>query len=201
MCATGNGVPYKKLDFIPFTMLRKRFMTTLLFKLKNALSNSENAIRFNRLVNKLYIDKDNGFYVYAYDKTINSSEIVNYMVRYIGRPVIAQKRILKYENGFVTFCYNRHEDNKYIEETVPVFEFIQKIIIHIPEKHFNMIRYYGLYAKPHKLRLMKKKLPAQLQRQLNLWQLRIWLAFNYNPLKCACGKQMKFAELFFKNTS
>jgi hypothetical protein len=201
LCAQGNGIPFKFFNFIPFEMLRKRFMTTLLFYLKKALRNSQYSYTFNALVNILYKIKNNGFYVYAYAKITSSQNVINYMVRYIGRPVIAQKRILKYENGFVTFCYNRHEDNKYIEETLPVFDFIKKVIIHIPEKYFNMIRHYGLYAKSHCLRLMNKKIPARLHRQLNLWFLRIWQSFGYNPLKCTCGKIMKFSEFFFPNTS
>ena len=193
MCAQGVNVPYKKFDFIPFEMLRKRFMTALLFNLKEFIP--------KLLVNKLYIGKNNGFYVYAYAKITNSDDVIDYMVRYIGRPVIAQKRILKYENNLVTFCYNRHEDNKYIEETLPVFEFIKKVIIHIPDKYFNMIRYYGLYAKKHSLRLLNKKLPQHLERQLKLWHIRIQLSFNYHPLKCACGQLMKYTTTVFPNSS
>lgn len=51
----------------------------------------------------------------------------------------------------VTFHYNRHEDEQYIEETVPAMEFIQRLIRHIPEKHFKMIRYGGLYARHRKI--------------------------------------------------
>lgn len=134
-------------------------------------------------------------------KFTSSNDVIDYMIRYIGRPVIAQKRILKYEKGFVTFCYNRHEDNKYIEKTLPVFDFIKRVVIHIPEKYFNMIRYYGLYSKPHGLRLMNKRLPPHLHRQLNLWFLRIWQSFGYNPLKCTCGKTMKFCFFLHPNTS
>jgi len=197
LCATGNAVPFKKFNFIPFGMLRKRFMTTLLFNLKNAVNTS----RFNSVVNELYQSKNNGFYVYAYAKLTNNEDVVNYMVRYIGRPVIAQKRILKYENDTVTFCYNRHEDEQYVEETIPVFEFIKRVIIHIPERYFNMIRYYGLYAKPHDLFLMRKTVPSHIRRQLNLWQIRILMSFHYHPLKCACGCLMKFSEIIYPNTA
>ena len=193
MCATGVGVPYKKFDFIPFEMLRKRFMTTLLFKMKRYLP--------KMLIDKLYVDKNKGFYVWAKSqKNIDVKDVVNYIVRYIGRPVIAQKRILKYEDGLVTFCYNRHEDDKYVEETIPVDEFIQRVIVHIPDKYFNMIRYYGLYAKKHNLRLMKRSLPKHLQRQLNSWALRILQSFGFHPLKCACGKLMTYTTIF-PNTS
>lgn len=196
LCAAGNGIPFKTFNFIPFEMLRKRFMTTLLFGLKKALGSPD----FNALVNELYKSKNNGFYVYAYAKLTNNEDVVNYMVRYIGRPVIAQKRILKYEDNLVTFCYNRHEDDKYIEETVPVFDFIKRVIIHIPDRYFNMIRYYGLYARPNDLLPMKKKLPNHLRRQLNLWHMRIMLSFHYHPLKCACGQLMKCSDIIYPNT-
>ena len=46
--------------------------------------------------------------------------------------------------------YTRHEDNKTVTETIPALDFIQKLIVHIPEKHFKILRYYGVYAKHHK---------------------------------------------------
>jgi len=199
--ATGKNTPFKKSNFIPFAMLRKRFMTTLLFNLRNALADSPYFQDFKKLVSTLYKAKENGFYVFAYAKLTNSNEVINYMLRYIARPVIAQKRILKYQNGMVTFCYNRHEDEKYVEETIPVFEFLKKVIIHIPDRYFNMIRYYGLYAKPHNLTLKMKKLPLRHLRKLNLWQIRIQKDFGINPLKCTCGKFMSFFEIVFPNSS
>ena len=35
--------------------------------------------------------------------------------------------------------------NKVIIERIHAYEFIKKIIIHIPEKNFKMIRYFGIY--------------------------------------------------------
>jgi hypothetical protein len=199
LCAQGNGVPFKKFNFIPFVMLRKRFMATLLFNLKNALKNTKYAQTFKMLADQLYIANDNGFYVYAYAKLTNSQDVINYMVRYIGRPAIAKKRILNYENGYVTFCYNRHEDEQYTEEKIPVFEFIRRVVIHVPDRYFNMLRYYGLYAKTHSLRLANPKIPRHLQRQLNLWQIRIMLSFGLNPLKCTCGHFLNFSFSFFNS--
>lgn len=50
----------------------------------------------------------------------------------------------------VIFHYNRHEDDQYIEETIPAMEFIQRLIRHIPEKLFKIIRYGDLYANTEK---------------------------------------------------
>ena len=52
-----------------------------------------------------------------------------------------------YDSVFVTFHYNHHEDEKYVEETLPAMDFIKRLIRHIPEKHFKMIRYGGIYAR------------------------------------------------------
>ena len=72
---------------------------------------------------------------------------MKYIGRYLGRPVIALKQIDSYDGENVTFHYNRHEDNAYVKRTIPAIEFIKLLIQHIPEKHFKMIRYYGLYAR------------------------------------------------------
>ena len=53
----------------------------------------------------------------------------------------AGNRIDHYDGESVTFHYNRHEDEKYVEETLPAIDFIKRLIRHIPEKHFKMIRY------------------------------------------------------------
>lgn len=36
-----------------------------------------------------------------------------------------------------------------MEETIPAMDFIERLIRHIPERHFKMIRYGGLYAHHH----------------------------------------------------
>lgn len=35
-------------------------------------------------------------------------------------------------------------------ECVPALDFIKRLIVHIPEKHYKLLRYYGIYAKHHK---------------------------------------------------
>lgn len=98
-----------------------------------------------------YTEHKHGFYVYAKPNKCDPKTVVKYIGRYLGRPAIATSRIDKYDGEMVTFHYNRHEDEQYIEETVPAMEFIQRLIRHIPEKHFKMIRYGGLYARHRKI--------------------------------------------------
>ena len=58
--------------------------------------------------------------------------------RYLCCPVIATSRIDKYDGESVTFHYNRHEGEKYVEETLPAIDFIKRLIKHIPDANVNI---------------------------------------------------------------
>ena len=62
--------------------------------------------------------------------------VAKYIGHYLGRPVIATSRLDRYDGETVTFHYNRHEDEQYVEETLPAIDFIKRLIRHIPEKTF-----------------------------------------------------------------
>lgn len=191
--ASGNSSVWRSVKYFPFIMLRKRWQTTLLVNMERALGKAV----FRALKNKLYREHTDGFYVHAPDSDFNSPKtIANYITRYIGRPVMAQSRIIRYDGSFVTFWYQRHEDNERIVETVPAFEFIKRLIVHIPEKHFNMLRYYGLYAMKHKFdgqlfRLLSRA-RVKAQRIFRRWAYRIERSFGFDPTKCECGNHMEF---------
>jgi hypothetical protein len=104
----------------------------------------------------------------------------------------------------VTFHYNRHEDDQYIEETLPAIEFIQRLIRHIPEKHFKMIRYGGLYARHRKidakLNRAISKSKHRIYRSFNQWRTAILSSFGYDPLECPdCRHKMEFLELYYNH--
>ena len=118
-----------------------------------------------------------------------------YIGRYLGRPVIATSRIDKYDGSMVTFHYNRHEDEKYMEESIPATDFIKRLIRHIPEKHFKMIRYGGLYARHRtidsKLYRAISKSKHHIYRSFNQWRTAILSSFGYDPLKGMTSKDIR----------
>ena len=186
--AMGKKTFWKNFNHFPYEMLRKRFMTILLIKLSKHIKSN----KFKLLKNFLYKENCRGFYVYA-KKNYNSNIKItlSYITRYTSRPAMAESRVLKYDGEYVTFFYTRHEDNKRIEEKVHVFDLIKRLIIHIPEKGFNMVRYYGIYAmkkiKTRHLKRIKEKLTKPLK-----WLDKLKLHFKCNPLKCSCGNTLKF---------
>ena len=197
---SGNFTIWKPCYHFPFEMLRKRFQSTLLSLLENYFGKD----KFKSFKNHIYKTSIKGFYVHA--PKIQARDIkatIKYVIRYSGRPTMAQSRIINYDGEFVTFWYQRHEDNVRVEETIHVYEFIKRLIIHIPDKYFNMVRYYGLYAKEyknsHKLFKMMSEITRKIKFKLKNWQNRIELYFKRNPLTCSCcGKQLHFDYLVQK---
>jgi len=195
----GNNIT-KKIDFIPFDMLRKRFQKIILDLLEKDIGKHI----FRPIKNKVYSSSNNGFYVRAKKNEFpDSKKAVSYVLRYCGRPCFAQYRIIDIDNNnFISFWYQRHEDDNFVVEKIHIFEFIARLIRHIPEPQFKTIRYYGFYAsKKHKLYDSCKKLINSIKlpiiKSLNRWQLLLMRTFNTNPLKCdICNNIMKYERCY-----
>ena len=120
--------------------------------------------------------------------------------------MIATSRIDDYDGDNVTFHYTRHEDNQTITECIPAMDFIKRLIVHIPEKHFKMLRYYGIYAKHHKQEKNLRRCISKEKRRFllrnNDWRTSILLSFGYDPLRCpSCGSSMSVLEVYYKKTA
>lgn len=197
--AAGDFTPWRILRYFNYTFLRRAFCTSLLNEMHSRIGAS-----FKKTRSMIYRICNKEFYVYAEQKKCDPQKAVKYIGRYLGRPVIATSRIDSYDGGHVTFHYHRHEDGCLVTETIPAPEFIQRLIQHIPEKHFKMIRYYGIYARN---RVQDKKLYRSIPKEkhhillsFNSWRLSILHSFGYDPLKCpCCGTTMLFQELYHKH--
>lgn len=195
----GNTEVFRIVHHINFKALRYRWQKLLLDYLGEHLPTSE-LPRFKKLKNEIYKEYKNGFYVYAKPDNITSiSQTINYVVRYTGRPAMAQSRILDYDGTYVKYYYERHEDGQRVEETIHAYEFIKRLIKHIPDRNFKVVRYYGLYAKEHKqskkIFKLLSKTQIEIRKQLQKWNLAIELSFGYDPTKCGCGGKYIFFEL------
>lgn len=187
---------WRNIHYFSYPFLRNAFRTALLNELETKIGPS-----FKKVKSQCYREHKEGFYVYAKPNRCDPKTAIKYIGRYLGRPVIATSRIDKYDGDSVTFHYNRHEDGQYVEETLPAMKFIQRLIQHIPEKHFKMIRYGGIYARH---RVIDKMLIHAISREKHhlyrsfiQWRLAILSSFGYDPLKCECGTTMLFLELYF----
>lgn len=190
---------WRNVKHFNYTYLRNAFRTALLNMIEARIGES-----FKPVKARCYREHKQGFYVYAKPNKCDPQNVIKYIGRYLGRPVIATSRIDKYDGDMVTFHYNRHEDDKYVEETIPAIDFIKRLIRHIPEKHFKMIRYGGLYARhresdKHLYRCISRE-KHRIYRSFNQWRLAILGAFGYDPLECPCCKhQMVILEVYYNH--
>ena len=98
--------------------------------------------------------------------------VIRYLGRYTHRVAISNNRIIKEEEGEITFKYRDYKDNKKTKEmTLKVEEFIRRFLMHILPPRFMKIRHYGLLGnrnKKSRLAICKK-----LTNTTNLEKLEI----------------------------
>lgn len=196
-CADDGS--WRHVTHFNYNFLRNAFRKVLLDLMEQRIGKS-----FKKTKGLMYKVHDKGFYIYAKPSLADTKTLSQYIGRYLGRPVIATKRIDEYnkKDDTVTFHYNRHEDNAFISRTIPARDFIALLMQHIPEKHFKMIRYYGLYARhretDRKLRRARSQAMQRLLVSFSKWKPSIFNSFGYDPLKCqGCGSTMLYQELYF----
>lgn len=182
-----------------YTFLRRSFQTALLNEMEKKIGPS-----FRKTKAAIYKKDKNGFYVYARPNLCDTKTVVKYIGRYLGRPVIALNRIDSYDGENVTFHYNRHEDNVFVKKTIPALDFISLLIQHIPEPHYKMTRYYGLYARHRgKDKSLTPAIPKSRRktiRSFTLWRNNILISFGYDPLCCPnCKHIMSVVDVYYNH--
>lgn len=146
---------------INFESLRKNWQYEVNRLLKDYYKDSDNKklqAKIGHLINKSYKTYDSGFYVYAkyqedkFDKddkinnnrkenkefSKNVGACISYMMRYAGRPAMAENRIISYdkESDEISWWYDDHKTNERITVKESGKELLGKMFIHIPEKTF-----------------------------------------------------------------
>ena len=149
----------KKKFFIPVKVLSRKFRGKFLYYLKQEkldfYGKNEHlriAENFEELMAKMY---NKEWITYCKPPFENASRVIKYLGRYTHRVAISNNRIIKEENGEVTYKYRDYKDNKKQKEmTLKAEEFIRRFLLHILPPRFMKIRYYGLLGNKNK----KKKL-------------------------------------------
>jgi hypothetical protein len=147
---------------------------------------------------------------------LDPSATLRYIGRYTKRAVLAEYRITHYDGKTVRFAYRDYaEGGKTSYKTLPVLAFIGRLVRHIPDKHFKMVRYGGLFAPRWKRRYLEQArralghdLPvaedsaavpdAEAPVSLRTWRERRQAQTGVDPLSCShCGRSMRLWEVAF----
>jgi hypothetical protein len=132
------------IDYLPYSMLRKKWQWYLLTMLRQTLKSRE----INRLIDICYPRYRNGFVTNVQKGDVPSryQSLARYLAKYVVSPPISLRRIDRYDGQQVTYHYGSHKSKRVEWATVAVYTFIGRMVQHTFSKGFKRIRYYGVQA-------------------------------------------------------
>lgn len=125
---------------------------------------------------------------------------MSYIARYARRLPIAKSRILEFDSkkGTVVWIYECYKTKKLIKSTMPVFEFMKKLLQHISPKNFRLVRTFGIFSnrKSKKYRpIIEEVCEFTPEEEIPPWNERQEILTGEDPLICSCcGEKMKLVE-------
>lgn len=147
----GRWVNSRKKFFLPVKVLSRKFRGKFLYYLKRATLEFHGSLEplreethFREWMSDLYQKE---WVVYCKPPFKTPAHVVEYLGRYTHRVAISNQRILRLEDGKVTFRWRDYRDgNRQKEMTLTVYEFIRRFLMHVLPKGFTRIRHYGLLS-------------------------------------------------------
>jgi hypothetical protein len=219
---------WRQCNYFPHQALKERFKYYLIKYLRAWAKENRNTVLITPDIVELWRRKlkcDTLFrvtqslyeiiwYVHIGEKLDNAVFTVHYIGRYAKRPAIAETRIIDYdrESKMVTFAYRDKTTGADETTAIAAEEFIGRLVRHIPEKHFKMIRYYGFYANRVKNRYLELLAPYVIalfglaaltfspDYRAGSWRERIRMSAGNDPLICPdCHKQMELTAITYRS--
>lgn len=157
------------------------------------ISELKDLSEFNGLLAGLYNQE---WVVYCKPPIKKPEDVVDYLGRYTHRVAITNDRIIKLEDGKVTFRYRDREDvNRIKYMTLDAFEFIRRFLLHVLPDKFMKIRYHGILSNRNRndtLLTCKELLGVKLEDEDNgkeSWEDLLYRLTGTDPRVCPnCGK-------------
>lgn len=153
-----------KEDFLlPIPVMRKMFRGKLLHYFFQAVEKGDiglygklhiyqEAGAMKKLRNTLY---ETNWVVYAKPPFASPDQVIKYLGNYTHRIAITNKRIVKVENGMVSFWYKDYSDhNRQKTMTLDRVEFIRRFMLHVIPHGFMRIRHYGFLSNRNQNKLL-----------------------------------------------
>lgn len=155
----GFWVNSKKKFFLPVKVVSRKFRGKFLALLKELKLDIRSEV-LETCYNKEWV-------IYCKPPFKTATCVVEYLGRYTHRIAISNNRILKLENGNVTFKWRDYKDcNRWKEMTFTATEFIRRFLMHVLPQGFMKIRHFGfLSSRGKQLKLHKCKAMTNTQLQ------------------------------------
>ena len=185
---------------LPFAVARDLFRGKVKDAIENALEKGELLLPYGmppqqlrNLLNKLGRKKWN---VKICEKYSHGNGVLTYLARYLRGGPIGNSRIVKIEDGKVTFNYGRE---KVELMTLPTGEFIGRFLQHIPLPNSILVRSYGIYSPSKKddLSLCREILGQGPVKEPDFldWQSSFEESDDHPELCPICGKRLVCTQI------
>ena len=149
----------KKGFFLPVRALSRLFRRLFLDALQRAFQ--EARLEFRGAIQALAQPEDfttllqrcrkTEWVVYAKPPFAGPDAVLDYLARYTHRIAISNHRLVRMENGNVTFTYKDYKTGIHKQTmTLEAHEFIRRFLLHVLPNGFQRIRYYGFLANYHR---------------------------------------------------
>lgn len=128
---------------------------------------------------------------------MSKMQFLEYAGRYIRRPPIAQRRILRVTREEVAYESYDKVSRRIVETRCTPKEFVARLALHVLDHYKHSMRYFGLLA-PRSKRLTSSVVWAALGQQAlpkpphESWNVSLLRHFGVDPLIDALGNQMRW---------
>ena len=131
--------------------------------------------------------------------TTHKAHTANYLGRYLKKPPIAGSRLRHYAGESVTMGYHDHRSSRARELELSQMELIARILSHVPEKFFKMVRYYGFLSNRLRgslLAILYEKLKQTVKEVVPpSYAAMLKNYVKVDPYECIlCGGRMVFSR-------
>lgn len=141
------------------------------------------------------------WHIHLAKTTKNAKRTVNYLGRYLKKLPLSASRLRHYKKGeTLDVNYLDHRTHEHKQLTIEPKALILRLIEHIPDKHFRMIRYFGFLANANRKNQLPKVYKALNQRQpepivLITYRMLSKGYLRVDPFVCIlCGSELRYSQ-------
>ena len=207
---TAGGIDplgqWQNVSYIPYDLMHRKWQYHLLKMIRDNLGDPA----VEKDIDRAWKNYPKGFVAFLEPGEVppGGQGLAQYLAKYVVSPPISVRRIKGYDGKTVSYWYRDHKTGQIEHETLPVLQFIGRMVQHILPKGFQRIRYYGLhgnvrYQKMRELigRIIPANMPADPRGYRVLptkpFQQRFFDSFGKDPLLCPkCHDEMSLELIY-----
>lgn len=134
----------------------------------------------------------------VHSEPVGSGEAAfKYLAPYVFRVAISNSRIVKLEQGRVTFKYKDSATDQVKYATVSAEEFMRRFLQHVLPERFVKVRYYGLLSSGNRHLLERARQLLSIRRKHPDSKQSQTVDAGRQPIRCSnCGSEMTLGATF-----